>query len=580
MAIKRAKGQSKREAAAAAKGGKLNYATGKVTMAPKAVSKPKSNGFIGPVMPATMYGPTAPGSTVQPGYYNSQTGGATPVTQREQASKAQSNKSNKGNGGKSSGPSVLSGLNNIKSGYAAPGLNIGNGMDTIGMNNLLSNPTRSGGTQGNGGGLPGGGGGLLDGMKGFFSTIGKANADRGMGMSSDNAFLTNAERASNRQIASDNTLGIPGTNASNGGYTDRSSSVISSNDAPFFPQGAIGSDGNGGFIFPQSQNDGGFAPYSETGNTEQATALDNVILRGANRNDPFNVPNRNNGNGSKNNFDPSFMGNGEGDANNAFYQDPNNFPNTPDNGNNQVSTPPFDQAPGKVTNQMRGSGLFGTGKGVGNPAGQDDSYMKELRKAYSSNGGEKWLRQQFDELIKALDPTYAQLQTEGTNALNANLNNNSNQLASVMNAGNVGDSEQRTQQLAQLQSGNQTALGQLLAKLSTAKAGDVSQYKQSYAQQRGQLEDKNQSNQQKLLSLIQDYRNKQVSGGGQAKLGVPTSQKLSHNDIFNWTQDALKKGYSWQEIADNAGQQGIGTETGSYLDQLLNNANKQNRFAQ
>lgn len=199
--------------------------------------------------------------------------------------------------------------------------------------------------------------------------------------------------------------------------------------------------------------------------------------------------------------------------------------------------PQPDVVPPQVTRQVRGSGLFGTGKGVGNPAGgQDDPYIKELRKAYSSNGGEKWLRKQFEELISALDPTYAQLQTEGTNALNENLRNNSNQLASVMNAGNVGDSEQRTQQLAGLQQGNQTALGQLLAKLATAKAGDVSQYKSSMADKMGQLQERNQTNAQKLQEAIRNYQNDKYD---QEYKNASLSQKGGQKDPKNMSLKAI-----------------------------------------
>lgn len=211
----------------------------------------------------------------------------------------------------------------------------------------------------------------------------------------------------------------------------------------------------------------------------------------------------------------------------------------------QVQNETFSGGPGPVDNgggttgnrSGRGSGLFGTGKGVGNPAGgQDDPYIKELRKAYSSNGGEKWLRKQFEELIAALDPTYAQLQTEGTNALNENLRNNSNQLASVMNAGNVGDSEQRTQQLAGLQQGNQTALGQLLAKLATAKAGDVSQYKSSMADKMGQLQERNQTNAQKLQEAIRNYQNDKYD---QEYKNASLSQKGGQKDPKNMSLKAI-----------------------------------------
>ena len=313
-------------------------------------------------------------------------------------------------------------------------------------------------------------------------------------------------------------------------------------------------------------------PFNDTGNGLSG-GVDPSIF-GGNDNPKATPEDKDGGNNNqrKDDFDPSFMGNGEGDANLPQYQQPDY--SQQQNEMYDGGQAPVDQASPRVTNQMRGSGLFGTGKGVDNPAG-DDQYIKELRKAYASNGGEKWLRQQFDELIKALDPTYAQMQTEGTNALNENLRNQNNQLASVMNAGNVGDSEQRAQMMAQQQSGTQTAIGALLAKLAQGKAQDVSQYKSQYASERGKLAERNQTNQQRLTEQIQQYRQSQ---GRVASQAVPKAQKVSRNDVFNWVEDALGKGYSWQEIADNAQEQGIGTETGGYLDQLLNNANKQNRY--
>lgn len=223
----------------------------------------------------------------------------------------------------------------------------------------------------------------------------------------------------------------------------------------------------------------------------------------------------------------------------------------------------------------RGSGNFGTGKGVMS----DDPYIKELRKAYSSNGGEKWLRKQFEELIAALDPTYAQLQKEGEDSLNAKLLNDNTQLASVMNAGNVGDSEQRAQLMAQQQQSSQTALGNLLAKLAQNKVQDVSGYKSQQAEAMSKLQQNKQQDARTLLEKIQAYRGQQGQGAGRvAGPAVQKTPKLSRNDVFNWVEDALNKGYSWQEIADNAQEQGIGTETGGYLDQLLNQANKQNRY--
>jgi len=611
---KRPKGMSSREMAASKAGGTLNYKTGKITVAPKLVAKPSginssggSNGFIGPVMPATMYGPTAPGSTVQPGYYNPVTKGATPITQREQASKAQSNK---GNGGSSNGPSILSGLNNIKSGSTSQGLNIGNGMDTSSMSSLLSKP---GPTDT----LRGGGGGIFDAIlrKGsglaneYLGSVTKATADRGTGMPS-NILGANTAEASGQlpgESFSDflNRINNPSSDGTGGlGRALQQSSVA---DIP------TGAGDNGTIFYNNNDKQNTFTSDFATPGTNFSRpgselaynqgqgqspvdygkiARDTLGIQSANASsgDTTNNGGNNNGDNNNNNTNPwgdnSPMGNGEGDANLPQYQNPNNLAdyNTPVYDNNNPS-----QTSGNISTKRNNpimSGYAGNGALVTNKA-NEDPYIKELRKAYASNGGEKWLRQQFDELIKSLDPTYAQMQTEGTNALNANLQNNSNQLASVMNAGNVGDSEQRTQQLAGLQNGNQTALGQLLAKLSTAKAGDVSQYKSQMAGKLGEYQQTNQTNQQKLMEAIrnhkndlydQQYKNASLNAkSGNDKIpGVNTA--WAPYQVQNFTNQMAGKGYNWQDIADTANANGIDTTSGSYFDNLMRNKNGLNRI--
>lgn len=195
----------------------------------------------------------------------------------------------------------------------------------------------------------------------------------------------------------------------------------------------------------------------------------------------------------------------------------------------------------------RGSGNFGTGKGVMS----DDPYIKELRKAYSSNGGEKWLRKQFEELISALDPTYAQLQKEGTDALTQQLNTQNNQLASVMNANNTGDSEQRAQLMAQQQQGTQTAIGNLLAKLAQNKAQDVSGYRSQMSSALAQNADKQQTNRQRLMEQIQQYRNNQFDQQYKnASLAQKGSGDGDKEQIAKWGTDPItgERIYTYNEI--------------------------------
>ena len=564
--VSMAKKLSSRELAAKKAGGTLNYKTGALIKPQlKVATKPKS------VAPLVGAGPLLPGqvrvSSQGPAIGPLLENQSRPTPQKSTSSnRSQAKKAFDYSTAKSTPNSGLTGAGNTTFGGGAK-TNINAALSSGGL-------VRGGGAKS----LPGGGKpGIFERL---FSTIseGQAGMAKGRSMAADEgAYNTPEQLAENRQqMQSTINSGIGVSNAlanDIGGIQDDSQpfdySQAKSQMADFSPENE------------------GYAPYSQPGDTEQATALDNVFIRGEKPYDPFaGTQSR-----GDNRNDPFFGTQRRGDNSNDPFSgtqsrgDSSNDPFTPPTQEevSQQANEQFGGGPGPVdtggatigNRSGRGSGAFGTGKGIQS----DDPYIKELRKAYASNGGEKWLRKQFDELIAALDPTYAQMQKEGTDALNSQLNEQNTKLASVMNAGNVGDSEQRAQLMAGQQRDTQTALGNLLAKLAQNKAGDVSQYKTQYAQQRGQLADRNQSNQQKLMEQIQQYRNQQATGAGRVP-AAPTmnNSKLSRNDVFSWTEDALNKGYSWQEIVDNAKEQGIGTETGGYLDQLLNQANKQNRY--
>lgn len=556
-----AKKLSSRELAVKAK----KKATMSVPKVTQKSSTPKS------VAPLSGAGPLLPGQSRVANSYGggSQLQGAGPLlpgqtrvkdsykggSQREMASKAKKNISTK----------------DLRDSFKSGGLTLDDAPKTP----TLSGPTTL--TQGKGSGI-------FDILKnkasGAFDTIASGMGDmarNGSLRAPQTAFIPEEQRAQNLMSLKDNTIGVPTTNASN---------------IPDLPTGR----GDGDKIF-----------YNDADQSRPSIFTSDFATPGTNFNRPGSEEAYNQGHSpvdygrqvreaigiqTAEAADDPFSGSQSPRRDNKNYS---NDSQTYDNGNystpgqssalddilgqNQSASdaPIFDAPGGTVKNRSgRGSGAFGTGKGVQS----DDQYIKELRKAYSSNGGEKWLRKQFDELIKALDPTYAQLQTEGTDALNSQLQNNNTQLASVMNANNTGDSEQRAQLMAGQQRDTQTAISALLSKLATAKAGDISGYKQQYATQRGQLQEKNQTNQQRLLEQIQQYQNQRSQQARQASGAARGEQnaKLSRNDVFNWAEDALNKGYSWAEIAENAKEQGIGTETGGYLDQLLNNANKQNRY--
>lgn len=335
----------------------------------------------------------------------------------------------------------------------------------------------------------------------IFSSIGKAHTDRSMGMAAPSAFLSDLDRSRNAQSALNQGLGIPTAFA--GGIPDLPGNLLGREDTPYSdsPFGGLRNLQEELALGQDKLNTP--ASFVDDSPTDVTRRYSNIF--GAPKDQGIDMPEnlspeqrdsrQRYGNVLETGNDPTLVNEMDG----GFS--PNDF----------VSTPP-EQTSGNLGTTPRtfGSGAFGTGKGVGNPAGEDP-YIKELRKAYSSNGGEKWLRKQFEELIKALDPTYAQMQKEGTDALNANLNNQNTQLASVMNANNTGDSEQRAQMMARQQGDTQTAIGALLAKLATAKAGDVSGYKSQMAQGMSQLAEKKKTNQQRLLEQIQQYKQQQYS---------------------------------------------------------------------
>lgn len=511
MSSKSRGGLSKREFAAASKP-KVTKST-----STRSAAKPKSVAPLvgaGPLLPgqsrvAPLAGPSLPGK-VKPGYYDysnnsvNLTGYKEPST-RELASKSQSKSGSSKSSGLSGGKSVSFGDSN---GGSKTNIQkaLGNGLS---LSTPKSTPANKGGS------------GILDLLKnagaGLMRSFGEANVNRSLGLASDNAFLTDSQRR-------DNFNKFANINDANAQEEDGMSALgiaLRKGSQPDIPTG-YGDNGeiffNGAkpretflksdFATPgtnfsrpgseQAYSRGEDPRLSNKGSFGVPLAVTSTAPRQAPYTPPkqpeYTVPQE-----IRSDESPEIQ-----TENNPAIQEvlaaletQNQFPQ---DGSMQYQTSTRGNASG------RGSGMFGTGKGVQG----DDPYIKELRKAYSSNGGEKWLRKQFDELIKSLDPTYAQMQKEGEDALQAQLLNNNTQLASVMNANNVGDSEQRAQLMAGQQRDTQTALGNLLAKLATAKAGDVSQYKQQYATQRGQLEERNQSNAQRLMEQIQQYRNQQA----------------------------------------------------------------------
>lgn len=229
----------------------------------------------------------------------------------------------------------------------------------------------------------------------------------------------------------------------------------------------------------------------------------------------------------------------------------------------------------------RGSGLFATGKGVGNPAGPEDEYLSMLRKSMKGYGRqEDDVMRQFKNLIKALDPTYDEYQKEGKDALDKELQRNLTQLAAVMNSNNTGDSEQRAQMMAGLQRDNQNSLGDLVRKLMLQKNEDINKYKSQSVEAVNSVRDKQMSARERYAQALKDYKQQQFEnqykmsslgsrGGGSSKanykqVGVDASGQPVFRD-FNtgeeWVGNGLKANYDpldaiYERLGQNQSQGG------------------------
>ena len=516
---------SNREKAAKKSGGTLDYKTGKITVAPKVMAKPtvfKGAGFSGTKSMAELGGVETPEMiayqrNLDKQYYASPQFKQDTLTNKTKGINAEADSSsivasNRAKATKSTNsttPPKVSDPSRFdfrKTGRAdAPAL-----------------PTPSMTMS------QGGGGGIMDSIKGsvargmnsLFSARGDAESTANMLSRDSGSFSTSeSDRAANRRSAWDNSLGVPSVNASNQPDVP---SFIADNGTQFFNGYGPEDQSLQGSLLAYQKND----PTGEDQNpsnpfgiptayaSETDTPYNDYGGNSRYREDGQSMDNIQNPMATENGIDPTLQEEMRMQQNETYG-----------------GGKPADVS-GGTTRRPYGSGAFGTGKGVQS----DDPYIKELRKAYSSNGGEKWLRKQFEELIASLDPTYAQMQKEGTDALQAQLLNNNNQLASVMNANNTGDSEQRAQLMAGQQRESQTALGNLLAKLSQAKTSDISNYKSQMAGKLGEYQQTQQSNKQKLMDAIRAYRNDQYD---QQYKNASLAEKGSSTKSYGTTLDKI-----------------------------------------
>jgi len=230
----------------------------------------------------------------------------------------------------------------------------------------------------------------------------------------------------------------------------------------------------------------------------------------------------------------------------------------------------------------RGSGKFGNGALVSD--GGNDPYIKEMRKSLQGFGSqEKSIRNQFEDLIKALDPTYDEYQRQGSDEINKQLLNNNTQLASVMNANNTGDSEQRAQLLAGQQRDSQTQLADLVRKLLLDKQEKVGGLQSKRTDAVNSVRSQKQQAQERLSKMMQDQANTQwdrdykmaefnkpaKGGGGKTyrdaskQIGVNNKGEPVYMD-FNtgkqFTASGLKASYDPYEAAFESGRNSGGQQ--------------------
>ena len=254
-----------------------------------------------------------------------------------------------------------------------------------------------------------------------------------------------------------------------------------------------------------------------------------------------------------------------------------------------------------TTPRATGGGYTGGSQGQGGgmaPQGIDE---KALAKQYGLSGykdqyraQEKANKQAQRDLAAALQNTiaqinsqYAESQTEGQGTLDKAKQEDLLKLSGLFNFANQDpNSEQRIQYQQRTNDDYAGQLTDLINKLTRGKEQDVlgaqanyntnsANYRQQGQDALNQIQSAKSAAKQNLAQLIyqmqQDQANRAVKSGGRtSSQKVPATQKLSHQDIFDYVNDAVSQGGSWQEIVSQAKDNGVDTSTGSYIDQLLN----------
>jgi hypothetical protein len=256
-----------------------------------------------------------------------------------------------------------------------------------------------------------------------------------------------------------------------------------------------------------------------------------------------------------------------------------NQPYIPQNSIN--SAPP--QTGGDTMPKMFGSGSWGNGAGATNMnlSPSDQAYIKQMRKSVSGDFGMKDAKKQLEAALNQIMGNYNIDLADTKKNIQEQNNQNLMNLMSLFGAYGTSDSEQRMQAQERANDAFLQSLASAKSALDRQKAEDINSTKSKYADVFSQIGQRKQSAQDQLAKLIYDMQSQAEarSQKSQPRMYISNTTKApGRNEIFNWVEDALNQGGSWEEIAQQAQAQGIPTYTGSYLDELLKNAAKQNRY--
>jgi len=178
------------------------------------------------------------------------------------------------------------------------------------------------------------------------------------------------------------------------------------------------------------------------------------------------------------------------------------------------------------TNQGRFGGGYGLdGRNAGMAPGLTgnamlDQYIASLQAQTKGDFGYDEVSDQYRDLIKSLNPQYEDYQKAGEAELNKAKQEDLNRLLSIYAGYGTADSEQRMQQQERVGAQYADSLAGLLAKLNTAKQGDINNFK---TQRTNALQDILNTKRTTQMSVLDKIFNAQQSMAALARKGSGSS---------------------------------------------------------